>query len=195
MKIMVLSGAAALVLLATPAAAQDDPSKSVDPHELTVKSKKPPLKLDDAQREAIRNALVEEHTQQKTPKDFKPQVGTVPPKDIKIDIMPQALGRQVPVMKEYGYAKTASDVLVIDPMSQEIVAVIPRKFPADPEANAKTPAEWWNSRAHELTGQPPRSASEGDHVRQPEGEAPAVGNGNAQNAQPAQASTNDQNKQ
>jgi hypothetical protein len=188
MKAILLSGAAALVLLAAPAAAQNNTSKSVDPHQLAVESKKPPLKLDDAQREAIRNALLEEDTQQKTPKDFKPQVGALPPKGIKIDVMPQALGRQLPIMKEYGYAKTASDILVIDPMSQKIVDVIPRKFPADAGANATTPAEWWNSHARELTGQPPRSASESDHVPQPEGEAPAVGNGSAPNAQPAQAS-------
>jgi hypothetical protein len=91
-------------------------------------------------------------------------------------------------MKEYGYAKTASDILVVDPMSMKTVDVIPRKFPADAGANAKTPAEWWDGHAHELTGQPPRSASETDHMRQPEGEAPAVGNGNGQNAHPAQAS-------
>jgi hypothetical protein len=90
MKAILLSGAAALVLLAAPTAAQDN-TKRIDPHQLAVQSKKPPLKLDDAQREAIRNALVEQHTQQKTPKDFKPQVGAVLPKGIKIDVMPQAL--------------------------------------------------------------------------------------------------------
>jgi hypothetical protein len=192
MKAILLSGAAAaLVLLATPAAAQNDTSKSVDPHQLAVHSKKPPLKLDNAQRDAIRNALVDQDTQQKTPKDFKPQVGAVPPKGVKIDVMPQALGRQLPVMKEYGYAKTASDILVIDPMSQKIVAVVPRKFPADPQAGAITPAQWWHSHMSELTGRPPQGTSEGDHRRQPEGEAPAVGNGQAQNAQPAQALEHD----
>ena len=187
MKTILLSGAAALVLLATPAAAQNNTSKSVDPHELAVQFKKPPLKLDDAQREAIRNALVGQDTQQKTPKDFKPQVGAIPAKGIKIDAMPQELERQLPVMNEYGYAKTASDILVIDPMSKKIVDVIPRKFPADARANATTPAEWWNSHAQELTGHPPRSGSENDHEPQPEGEAPAVGNGSAPNAQPAQS--------
>jgi hypothetical protein len=67
------------------------------------------------------------------------------------------------------------------------VAVVPRKFPADPQASAITPAQWWHSHMSELTGRPPQSTSEGDHKRQPEGEAPAVGNGQAQNAQPAQA--------
>jgi hypothetical protein len=44
-------------------------------------------------------------------------------------------------MKEYGYAKTASDVLVIDPISTKIVAVISRKFPADSQVNATTPGD------------------------------------------------------
>lgn len=188
MKAILLSGAAALVLLASPAAAQNNTSKSIDPHQLAVQFKRPPLKLDNAQRETIRNALVEQDTQQKTPKDFKPQVGATPPKGIKIDVMPQELGRQLPVMKEYGYAKTATDLLVIDPMSKKIVDVIPRKFPADARANATTPAQWWNSHALQLTGHPPRSGSDSDHVPQPEGQAPAVGNGSAPNAQPAQAS-------
>lgn len=91
-------------------------------------------------------------------------------------------------MEEYSYAKTASDILVIDPMSMNTVAVIPRQSPPNARTNAMTPAEWWNSHASELTGKPQRSASESGHVSQPEGEAPAVGNGQAQNAQPAQAS-------
>ncbi|HET9717340.1 MAG TPA: hypothetical protein VFP60_14265 [Pseudolabrys sp.] len=187
MKAILSSGAAALVLLATPAAAQNNSSNKVDPHQLAVQLTKPALELDDAQRNAIRDALVAEHTQQKTPKDFKPQVGTAPPKGVKIDAMPQALGRQLPVMKEYGYAKTASDILVIDPMSQKIVAVIPRKYPADPQANSTTHAQWWHNHMRELTGRSPQSGSESDHVANPEGEAPAVGNGQAPNAQPAQA--------
>jgi hypothetical protein len=76
----------------------------------------------------------------------------VTPTGIKIDVMPQALGRQLQVVDEYSYAKTASDILVIDPMSMNTVAVIPRRSPADARTNAMTPAEWWNSHASELTG-------------------------------------------
>ena len=80
--------------------------------------------------------------------------------------------------------------------SQKIVAVVPRKFPADAQANATTAAEWWNSHMRELTGRQPQHASESDHLRLPEGEAPAVGNGQAQQAQPAQAAgPGDQGKQ
>lgn len=182
MRGMLLSGAAAMAMLAVSATAQD--SKTIDPIKLTVEAKKPPLQLNDQHREAIQNALVAEHTQQKAPKDFKPQVGAPPPKGIKIDVMPQALARQLPVLKEYGYAKTASDILVIDPMSKRIVALIPRKYPNDANAKSPTPADWWQSRAQELTGRAPQGTSNAGQSPEQAGDAAAVGNGNAANAQP-----------
>ena len=156
MRGMLLGGAAVLTLLAVPAMAQN--SKTIDPNKLTVEAKEP-LQLDDQHRAAIQNALVAEHTQQKAPKDFKPEVGATPPKGIKIDVMPLALAREQPVLKEYGYAKTASHLLVIDPMSKRIVAVIPRKYPNDANAKSPTPAEWAQSHAQELTGRAPQGAS------------------------------------
>jgi hypothetical protein len=182
MRGMLLTGAAALTLLAIPATAQN--SKTIDPNRLTVEAKKPPLQLNDQHRAAIQNALVAEHTQQKTPKDFKPEVGVAPGKGIKIDVMPQALVRQLPVLKEYGYAKTASDILVIDPMSKRIVAVIPRKYPNDPNAKSPTPAEWAQSHAQELTGRTPQAATDAGQSHEQAGDAAAVGNGSATNAQP-----------
>jgi hypothetical protein len=179
---MLLSGAAALALLAVPAMAQN--SNTMDPNQLTVEAKKPPLQLDDQHRAAIQNALVAEHTQQQAPKDFRPQVGGTPPKGMKIDVMPQSLARQLPVLKEYGYAKTARDILVIDPMSKRIVAVIPRKYPNDANAKSPTPAEWWQAHAQELTGRAPQDASNAGQSPEQAGDASAVGNGNAPNAQP-----------
>jgi hypothetical protein len=182
---MLLGGAAALALLAVPATAQN--SNTIDPSKLTVEEKKPPLQLNDQDRAAIQNALVAEQTQQKAPKDFKPQVGATPPKGIKIDVMPQALARELPVLKEYGYAKTASDILVIDPMSKRIVAVMPRKYPNDANAKSPTPGEWWQSHAQEVTGRAPQDASNEGHSPQQAGDAAAVGNGNAPNAQPQES--------
>jgi hypothetical protein len=179
---MLLSGASALALLAVPAAAQN--SNTIEPNKLTVEVKKPPLQLGDQHRTAIQNALVAEHTQQKAPKDFKPQVGATPPKGIKIDVIPQALARQLPVLKEYGYAKTATYILVIDPMSKRIAAVIPRKYPNDANAKSPTPAEWWQSHAQELTGRAPHDASNAGQSPGPPGDAAAVGNGHATNAHP-----------
>jgi hypothetical protein len=191
MKGMLLSGVAALVLLAAPAAAQDnqpktDASKSVDPHQLAVNLKKPPLKLDDKQRATIQNVLVMHHTQQKTPKDFQPQAGATLPKGIRVDGLPQEVGRQIPEMKDYGYAKTMRDILVIDPMNMKIVAVIPRKFPNASNEKSPTPADWADKHAQELTGQAPQSdAHEGEAAQS--GEAAAVGNGQAPNAQPQES--------
>jgi hypothetical protein len=180
---MLLGGAAALALLAVPAMAQN--SQTIEPTKLTVEAKRPQLQLNDQQRAAIQDALVAEHTQQKAPKDFKPQVGERPPKGIKIDVMPQALARQLPVLKEFGYAKTAGDILVIDPMSMRIVAVMPRKYPNDANAKSPTPAEWAQSHAQRLTGRAPQGTSN-DRTESPDqaGDAAAVGNGNAMNAQP-----------
>jgi hypothetical protein len=181
MRGMLLGGAAVLTLLAVPAMAQN--SKTIDPNKLTVEAKKP-LQLDDQHRAAIQNALVAEHTQQKAPKDFKPEVGATPPKGIKIDVMPLALAREQPVLKEYGYAKTASHLLVIDPMSKRIVAVIPRKYPNDANAKSPTPAEWAQSHALQFTGRAPQGATSADQSPEQAGAAAAVGNGSAANAQP-----------
>ena len=183
MKAILLSGAAALVLLAVPAAAQNDPSKTIDPVELSKQVKGPPAELNDQQRQAIQNALVAEHTQQKTPKDFQPQVGAELPKTMKVDVMPQDLIREQPSLTEYGYAKTATDILVLDPMKKTIIAVLPRKFPADAKATAKSPADWADTKGRELTGQPPKAAGNADHFPEPAGDSGDVANGNEKNAQ------------
>ena len=183
MRTLLLSGAAALALLTapafSPAFAQDNvrSDKTVQPHDLEA-AKRPPLKVDDKQQAAIREGLVAEHTQQKTPDGFQPKVGDALPKIMKVDVMPQELTRREPSLKEYGYAKTASDILLLDPMSKKIVAVIPRKFPADANAKSPTPADWADKHVQEMTGQKPQSdAHEG---QSPEaGNAAAVGNGGA----------------
>jgi hypothetical protein len=182
MKAKFLIGAAALVLLAVPAAAQNDASKTIDPIELSKQAKKPPLQLSDEQKTAIRNALVAEHTQQKTPKDFQPKVGMALPMPMKVDAMPAPLMHEQPALKQYGYAKTAKDILVLDPMKKTIIAVLPRKFPADAKANAKTPADWADTKGREMTGQAPQGANK-DHFPEPAGDAGDVTNGNEKNAQ------------
>jgi hypothetical protein len=181
MKAMILSGAAALVLLAVPAAAQNSASKTIQPNDLTVEAKKPPLQLSDEQKNAIQNALVAEHTQQKTPKDFQPQVGTALPISMKADVMPEQLGREQPALKQYGYAKTAKDILVLDPMKREIIAVLPRKFPATTDADSKSPASWADTKGRELTGQAPQAGG-ADHFPEPAGDSGDIANGNEKNA-------------
>jgi hypothetical protein len=174
---MLLCGAAALALLAVPAAAQDN-SKTIDPVELSKQMKGPPAQLSDEQKNAIQNGLVAVHTQQKAPKDFKPQAGQPLPKSLKVDTLPQDVIRAQPSLKEYGYAKTATDILVLDPLHKTIVAVIPRKFPGDANAKPTTPADWADKHAQEVTGQAPKDASKDDPPGA--GDPAAVGNGRAE---------------
>ena len=179
-----LCGAAALVLLSLPAAAQDNvrSDKTVQPNELTQQAKRPQLTLDGKQSAAIREGLVAEHTQQKTPKDFQPQVGAALPKTMKVDVMPQALTRREPSLKPYGYAKTATDILVLDPMDRAIIAVVPRKFPADANAKKESPVDWAKTKGRELTGQAPEPAGAGPQSPEPAGDSGDVKNGNEGNA-------------
>jgi len=190
MKPVLLCGAAAVLLLAVPAAAENSSNnnaKSVDPQQLGVHLEKPALKLDEQQRAAIQNGMVGQHTQQTTPDGFKPEVGAVLPKGVKVDIMPHEVTAQVPAMKQYGYAKTTSDILVVDPMNIKIVAVVPRKFAADPNTTRPTPLSWASTRGRELTGQAPQPVSDAERAGEGKGDPAAVGNGRAQNADPQES--------
>jgi hypothetical protein len=187
MRTLLLTGAAALALLSAPALspafAQDNvrSDKTIQPHDLEA-AKRPPLKVDDKQAAAIREGLVAEHTQQKTPDGFQPQVGQPLPMIMKVDVMPQDLTRREPSLKQYGYAKTATDILVLDPMDRKIVAVVPRKFPADAKAKAETPVDWAKGKGRELTGQAPEQTPQNAQPLQPAGDSGDVKNGNESNA-------------
>lgn len=185
-------GAAALTLLSVPVLAQvvlaqvvlaqDKPAtqgKTLDPVELSKHASKPALKVDDRLRNEIQQALVEQHTQQKTPPDFKPQIGQPLSMHMKVDVFPPALVQREPLLKQYGYAKTAKDILLIDPMNRKIIAQLPRQYPAT--GKTETPADWASTRGRELTGQAPEPQS-GAQPLEPAGDAGDVKNGNSQNA-------------
>jgi hypothetical protein len=148
--------------------------KTLEPVELSTLAKKPPLELDDRQKQAIQQALIEEHTEQKVPKDFHPAVGAALPVSMKLDVMPLELGRKDPALKQFGYAKTHEDILVVDPMNKKIVAVLPRAYPNT--AKGATPADWASTKGRELTGQAPLPAEGGPHP-EPAGDAGDVSNG------------------
>jgi hypothetical protein len=117
-------GAAALALLTLPALAQD--KATVLPNKLTVDAaQRPLLQLDDRQNGEIRAAVEREDSAQNAPTDFQAAVGGIVPKDLTVHPMPLALLERVPSLKQYGYAKVADQVLVIDPMKKTIVAVLP----------------------------------------------------------------------
>ena len=185
MRTLLLAGAAALALMTAPAVspalAQDNvrSDKTVQPHELEA-AKRAPLQVSDKQKDTIRDGLVADHTQQKTPEGYKPEVGQGLPKTMKVDVMPQDLVRKEPSLKQYGYAKTATDILVLDPMKKTIIAVVPRKFPADAKAKPETGTDWAKTKGRELTGQAPEAptAPNADAPLQPAGDSGDVPNGN-----------------
>ena len=179
-KTTICYGAAALLLVTAPAVAQTN-KPTLNPNELTVQAKRPPLQLDDKQRATIANALVTVNTEQKTPKNFEPKVGDAIPLTMKVDVMPPDLVRQEPSLQPYGYAKLAKDVLVIDPMKKTIVAVLPRVSPTTGKAEA--PVDWAKGKGRELTGQQPEPASNSAPGHEPAGDSGDTANGNEQKTQ------------
>jgi hypothetical protein len=175
MKTAMYYGAAALLLMSAPAVAQTN-KPTLNPNELTVQVKRPPLQLDAKQSDAIQTALVTENTEQKTPKDFEPKVGDPIPLSLHIEAMPQDLVRREPSLEPYGYAKLAKQLLVIDPMKKTIVAVLPRLSPTTGKDVA--PADWAKTKGRELTGQPPEPATSTAPGEEPAGDSGDKSNGN-----------------
>ena len=145
---------AVLVVLSFPALAQNN---TLDPNAITVDSKRPQLQLSDQQRNAIQNALETENTEQKTPQKFEAKVGEAVPLTMTVDVMPESLVQGDPALKQYGYAKLAKDVLVIDPLKKTVIAVLPRKSPTS--GKDLPPGDWAATRGRELTGQAPVSGA------------------------------------
>lgn len=167
----------ALALLPIAAPAQNKPS--IEPNKLTIESKRPPLQLNDRQRAAIEQGLVAVNTQQKTPPKFEAKIGAPMPLAMKVTEMPQPLVQSEPSLQPYGYAKLAKEVLVIDPMTKTIVAIIPRRQPAT--GKGITPGDWAATRGRELTGQAPQPATGADRPLEPAGDSGDVKNGDVKN--------------
>lgn len=178
MKTLMCCGTAALLLSAAVAGAQD--KTTLDPNQLTVAAKRPPLQLNDRQRSLIQDTLVTENTEQKTPANFAAKVGETVPLTMKVDVMPERLVAREPSLAQYGYAKLAKDVLVVDPMKKTIIAVLPRLSPSSGKDVA--PADWAATRGRELTGQAPEPPAAKNQAPEPAGDSGDVKNGKEQNA-------------
>lgn len=177
MKTLIFCGAAALALLSAPALAQD--KTTLDPDQLTVAAKRPPLQLSDRQRAAIQDGLASENTEQKTPPKFEAKVGAPIPPTMTLDAMPLPLLARDPSLKQYGYAKLSNQVLVIDPMQKTIVAILPRQSPTSGKDQA--PVDWAATRGRELTGQAPEPPAAKNEAPEPAGDSGDKKNGNEKN--------------
>jgi hypothetical protein len=178
MKHLIYCAAATFALLAVPAAAQDKPT--LDPNQITVATKRPPLQLDDRQRTTIQDALATENTEQKVPPKFEARVGDTLPLAMSLDVMPARLVAREPSLQPYGYAKLPNEVLVIDPMNKTIIAILPRQSPTT--GKDLPPADWAATRGRELTGQAPEPPAAKNEAPEPAGDAGDRSNGTEHNA-------------
>ncbi len=174
MKTAMYYGAAALLLMSAPAVAQTN--KTLDPNQITVQAKRPPLQFDAKQSDAIQAALDSQNTEQKTPPKFEPKVGDPIPPSMHVDVMPPDLLKSEPSLEPYGYAKLAKQLLVLDPMKKTIVAVLPRPSPTTGKDVA--PADWAKTKGRELTGQQPEPATNSAPGHEPAGDSGDKSNGN-----------------
>jgi hypothetical protein len=182
MKNLICCTAAAVALLAVPAAAQDkaQDKPTLNPNQITVATKRPPLQLDERQRAIIQAALATENTEQKAPPNFEPKVGDTLPQTMALDVMPERLVAREPSLQPFGYAKLANTVLVIDPMKKTIIAILPRQSPTS--GKDLPPADWAAKRGRELTGQAPEQPAAKDEAPEPAGDSGDRSNGNEKNA-------------
>ena len=178
MKHVICCIAAVFALLAVRAAAQD--KATLNPNQITVDTKRPPLQLDDRQRTVIQDALATENTEQKMPPKFEAKVGDTLPQTMALDFMPERLVVREPSLQPYGYAKLPKEVLVIDPTKKTIIAILPRQSPTS--GKALTPADWAATRGRELTGQAPEQPALKDEAPEAAGDAGDRSNGTEQNA-------------
>jgi hypothetical protein len=92
----------------------------------------PPLHLSNAQHSQIQQELRGENTEvtfgMKTTKpteSFNPTVGAKIPTALKPHSLPTPLIYQMPELKQYAYLKFKHQVLIINPMTRQIVALFP----------------------------------------------------------------------
>jgi hypothetical protein len=96
----------------------------------------PKLRLNDAQREQIRQTLLTKDTEvqfrlkaTQSAKNFTPKIGATLPKGVKPDGLPSELTQQIPGLADYGYSKMKDQILLVNEMTGKIVDIIPETQP------------------------------------------------------------------
>ena len=122
---LVASGCMLLALTAIDAAAQSADQTIGGTGAVAAQSKGAPV-LNEGQREQVWQAVMARATDDKLPADFQPAVGAKVPTQKKLPLhpLPRPLANQVPVLKQYYYAKLPDKVVLVDPMSRKVVEVI-----------------------------------------------------------------------
>ena len=89
---------------------------------------KPLLKLTNAQKQHIAQALNGRDTLEKPPEGFTPAIGAKIPTQKKLAAhpLPRPLVYDIPVLKQYEYAQLADSVRIIDPLTKTVAGIVPR---------------------------------------------------------------------
>ena len=94
----------------------------------------PALSLDDQQKNVLKQAIRAAHAQVQPgskkakaakAKDFQPTVGEKLPGALTLLAIPHDAAERVPKAKPYEYVEVKEQILLIDPMSRKIAAIIP----------------------------------------------------------------------
>jgi hypothetical protein len=101
---------------------------NADPNYANALRPKPRLDLSAAQRQQVLQAVTAKSTDDKLPAGFQPNVDAKVPtqKQMPLHPLPRPLVYQIPVLKQYYYAKLPKNVLIVDPMTKKVVDVIAR---------------------------------------------------------------------
>ena len=116
--------------------AQDTPGPGAIPQNIppaiSQKSSVPPLQLSQGQRAKIKRAVRSEDTEisfalkeAKTAANFQPSVGAKVPGALKLHPLPRPLVYEIQPLERYTYVKFRHQVLVVNPMTREIVDMFP----------------------------------------------------------------------
>jgi Protein of unknown function (DUF1236) len=102
------------------------------PPTISQKPSIPPLRLSPTQRTEIQQALRSEDTEvsfalksAKGAQNFTPSVGAKVPTALKLHPLPRPLVYEIQPLKRYSYVKFKHQVLIVNPMSREIVDMFP----------------------------------------------------------------------
>jgi hypothetical protein len=119
----------------TPATAENSQSGAVIqtvPPPVPQKPSVPALQLSDEQRTKIREAVAAEHSdvsfalkKAKAAENFQPSIGATLPKGLTPHPLPRPLIYEIPLLKRFTYVKFKDEVLIVNPMTRNIVEMIP----------------------------------------------------------------------
>lgn len=83
------------------------------------------MRLSQEQRTKIRGVLVQHDVVRVDHPTFSVTVGTRVPRDVHITVLPEEIVTLVPEYRGYEYVMVRDEILIIDPNTLEIVAIIP----------------------------------------------------------------------